>query len=63
MTDPTEVRNPRYADATVVDMVRALMRPKKPKPPAPAKEREETIELDENRVKSQRRRDGSHGPD
>ena len=42
MTDPNEVRNPRYAGTTLGDMVRALMRPKpkkatkkeQPDPPA-----------------------------
>ena len=62
MTDPNEVRNPRYAGATLGDMVRALMRPK-PKPPAPEKGREKTIELDGNRVMFQRKRDGSPDPD
>ena len=57
MTDPNEVRNPRYAGATIGDMVRGLMRPKKPKPKAPAKEREESIELDGNRVRLQRSRE------
>ena len=32
MTKPIEVRNPRYAGSAVGDMVRALMRSKKPTP-------------------------------
>ena len=63
MTDPIKVRNPRYAGATVGELVRRLMRPKNPKNPEPAKEREETIELDEGRVRFQRKRDGSPDPD
>ena len=34
MTDPNEVRNPRYAGATIGGMVRRLMQPKTKQPPA-----------------------------
>ena len=55
MTDPNEVRNPRYAGATIGDLVRSLMRPRKPKPRAPEKERgDDTVELDAGRVRFQR---------
>ena len=54
MTDPNEVRNPRYAGATVGDLVRGLMRPRKPKPETPPKGQEETVELDEGRILFQR---------
>ena len=43
MTNPNEVRNPRYAGATIGDLVRGLMRPKlkatkKEQPDAPAQQ-------------------------
>ena len=37
MTNPNAVRNPRYAGATIGGLVRALMRPMKPKDEKPAK--------------------------
>ena len=56
MTNSDEVRNPRYAGATIGDLVRGLMRPRKPKPRAPEKEREDdAVELDASRVRFQRR--------
>ena len=58
MLDPNEVRNPRYAGATIRDLVRALVRPKKPKSATPAKGREETIELPAREVGLQRKRKG-----
>ena len=54
MTDPNEVRNPRYAGATVGDLVRGLTRPRKPKPEIPPKGQEKTVELDEGRILFQR---------
>ena len=57
MLDPNEVRNPHYAGATIGDLVRALVRPKKPKPATPAKGREETIELPAREVRLQRKRE------
>ena len=38
MTYPNEVRNPRYAGATIGDLVRALIRPRKPKEGKPSEE-------------------------
>ena len=63
VSESNEVRNPRYAGATVGDLVRGLMRPRKPKQPEPAKEREETVDPDEDRGRFQRRRDGSPDTD
>ena len=53
MTKPVEikVRNPRYAGATIGDLVRALVRPKKPPAEKPAKEAQA------DRIKFQRRRE------
>ena len=45
MTDPNEVRNPRYAGATVGDLVRGLTRPRKPKPEIPPKGQEKRLSL------------------
>lgn len=42
MNDP-EVRNPRYAGATIGDLVRALVRPKKPKAENPDEDREKEL--------------------
>ena len=39
--DDIEVRNPRYAGATIGDLVRALVRPRKPKAGKPEGEQEE----------------------
>ena len=57
MNDP-EVRNPRYAGATVGDLVRALVRPKKPKGEKHAKEQgEQSPDSGSSRVRLQRPRE------
>ena len=50
-----EVRNPRYAGATIRDVVRSLMKPRKAK--KPKTDDGETIELDGSQVRFQRDRD------
>ena len=49
-----EVRNPRYAGATIGDMVRALMRPRKPKGAPPDGEKEHRLR--EESVRYQRKK-------
>ena len=56
MPPDAKVRNPRYAGATIGELVRALMRPRKPR--APEKARGETVELPAQGVRLQRKREG-----
>ena len=51
--DEPEVRNPRYAGATIGDLVRALVRPRKPKA---RKEKEQPAGVREERVRYQRKK-------
>lgn len=56
MKEP-EVRNPRYAGATVGDLVRALVRPRKPKAGKPAKEEgEHPPDSQASRIRFQRKK-------
>ena len=58
MTDPNEVRNPRYAGATIGDLVRALVHPRKPKSEKHTKEQgEQSSDSNASRVKFQRRKE------
>ena len=58
MTKSIKVQNPRYAGATVGDVVRALAKPRKRKPQKSKAEQSETIELDDSVVRFQRSRNG-----
>ena len=52
--DDIEVRNPRYAGATIGDLVRALVRPKKPR--AGREQEEPPAGVREDRPKYQRKK-------
>ena len=55
--DEPEVRNPRYAGATIGDLVRALVRPRKPKVGKSAGEQEDPpAGVREDRPKYQRKK-------
>lgn len=54
--DDIEIRNPRYAGATIGDLVRALVRPRKPKGDTPDEAREESPGVREERVRYQRKK-------
>ena len=56
MTEKYEVRNPRYAGATIGDLVRALVRPRKPKGGKPVREEgEQPLDSRAAQVRSQRK--------
>ena len=56
MNDEPEIRNPRYVGATIGELVRALVRPKKPKGEKQAQEQGQPPGLREERVRYQRKK-------